>query len=105
MIFLIPCTIQSNPYYNTLLDRVTQEIKSDRGIRLRTNRSIQVEGAFGGGGLKDDYLYHRIQRRGKENVWKELLVVAMGFNLRKLHARLHNGRMHKRFLDKDPKTA
>jgi hypothetical protein len=78
-------------------------MKINRGIRLRINRSIQVEGAFGV--LKDDYLYHRIQRRGKENVWKELLVVAMGFNLRKLHARLHNGRIHTRFLDKDRETA
>jgi hypothetical protein len=42
-----------------------------------------------------------IQRRDKENAEKELIIAAMGFDLRKLHARLHNGRIHKRFLDND----
>ena len=78
-------------------------MNSTRGIRLRINRSIQVEGAFGV--LKDDYRYRRIQRRGKEKVLKELLFVGMGFNLRKLQSRYQNGRIHNRFLDKTPKMA
>lgn len=95
--------VQSNPHYNALLQRVNQEMNSTRGIRLRINRSIQVEGAFGV--LKDDYRYRRIQRRGKEKVLKELLFVGMGFNLRKLQSRYQNGRIHNRFLDKTPKMA
>ncbi len=35
---------------------------SPKGIELRVNRSIQVEGAFGV--LKHDYGYERMRRRG-----------------------------------------
>lgn len=74
---------------------------SEEGIRLRVNRSIQVEGAFGQ--IKQDYSYKRILRRGKEGVYKELLFLALGFNIRKLHNRIQEERINQRFLRKADK--
>lgn len=65
---------------------------------MRINRSIQVEGAFGV--IKGDYNYRRVLRKGKEAVYKELMLLAFGFNIRKLHNRISANRIGKRFLDK-----
>jgi len=43
-----------------------ENISTDKGIRLRVNRSIQVEGAFGV--LKTDYGFTRFLTRGKTSV-------------------------------------
>lgn len=43
-----------------------ENIMTDQGIKLRVNRSIQVEGAFGV--LKNDYDFNRFLTRGKNNV-------------------------------------
>ena len=67
-----------------------ERMNSSEGCRLRMNRGIQVEGWFGI--LKQDYAYRRILRRGKENVLKELLLIGMGANIRKLHNRIQSGR-------------
>ncbi len=56
-------------------------ITSERGIHLRTNRSIQVEGAFGL--IKNDFGFRRFLTTGKKNVRIELLFLAPGFNLKK----------------------
>ena len=62
--------------------KVSQEnITSERGILLRTNRSIQVEGAFGL--LKTDFGFRRFLTAGKKNVRVELFFLAQGFNLKK----------------------
>ena len=54
---------------------------SERGILLRKNRSIQVEGAFGL--LKTDFGIRRFLTGGKRNVRVELFFLALGFNLKK----------------------
>ena len=48
---------------------------SAEGIQLRTNRSIQVEGTFGV--LKEDFQFKRFNHRGKDNVHKMLLSLAL----------------------------
>ncbi len=48
-------------------------------------RSIQVEGAFGV--LKNDYQFQRFLLRGKNKVKLEILLLCMGYNLNKLHAK------------------
>ena len=58
-----------------------ENITSDRGIQLRMNRSIQVEGAFGL--IKNDFGFRRFLTTGKKNVRIELLFLALGFNLKK----------------------
>lgn len=50
------------------------------------NRSIQVEGAFGG--LENDYEFQRFLRCGKTKVKLEILLLSMGCNLNKLHAKI-----------------
>jgi len=65
-------------------------ITSPRGILLRMNRSIQVEGAFGV--LKEDYGFRRFLMRGKKNVRTEYLLLCLGYNVNKLHAKLQGDR-------------
>ena len=72
-----------------------QEVfESEYGIQLRVNRSIQVEGAFGI--TKEDLEYTRLRHRGKANVEKDLLLLAFGYNLLKLHNRIQKKRLGKR---------
>ena len=59
---------------------------SPEGIQLRTNRSIQVEGAFGV--LKQDFQFRRLLHRGNDHVRKMLYLLAMGFNISKLQHRI-----------------
>ena len=53
-----------------------ENILSETGIQYRTNRSIQVEGAFGV--LKNDYQFQRFLLRGKTKVKLEILLLCMG---------------------------
>lgn len=67
-----------------------ENILSETGILYRMNRSIQVEGAFGV--LKNDYEFQRFLLRGKSKVKLEILLLCMGYNLNKLHAKIQSGR-------------
>ncbi len=67
-----------------------ENILSERGILYRINRSIQVEGAFGM--LKNNYEFQRFLLRGKTKVKLEILLLCMGYNLNKLHAKIQNER-------------
>ena len=90
--------IYINKKYNGLQQENVERFLSEDGIRLRVNRSIQVEGAFGQ--IKEDYSYKRILRRGNDAVYKELLFLALGFNIRKLHNRIQEDRLMQRFIRK-----
>lgn len=63
-----------------------ERITTDWGKTLRVNRSIQVEGAFGV--LKEDYGFRRFLRRGEANVFTEILLYAMAYNVNKLHNKM-----------------
>jgi transposase len=63
-----------------------ERIATDWGKTLRVNRSIQVEGAFGV--LKEDYGFRRFLRRGEGNVFTEILLYAMAYNVNKLHNKM-----------------
>lgn len=67
-------------------DRIT----TDWGKTLRMNRSIQAEGAFGV--LKEDYGLRRFLRRGKGDVFTEVLLYAMAYNLSRLHNKLRQNK-------------
>ena len=67
-----------------------ENIKSDTGIKYRMNRSIQVEGAFGV--LKSDYEFQRFLLRGKTKVKLEFLLLSLGYNINKLHAKIQTNR-------------
>ena len=70
-----------------------ENIMSERGILYRMNRSIQVEGAFGV--LKNDYDFQRFLLRGKTKVKIEILLLCMGYNINKLHAKIQGDRLGK----------
>lgn len=68
-----------------------KNIMSRDGIRYRMNRSIQVEGAFGV--LKHDYGFDRFLTCGKINVKIEFLLLCIGYNINKLHAKIQGNRL------------
>ena len=68
-----------------------ENITSEKGILLRVNRSIQVEGAFGV--LKNDYNFNRFLTRGKNSVKTEFILLCFGYNVNKLHAKIQNERI------------
>ena len=81
-----PSSSRSNSY--NIREASRQNIISEKGIQLRINRSIQAEGVFGI--TKQDYSFRRFLTRGKENVRTEYLLLAMAFNLNKLHYRIRS---------------
>lgn len=74
-----------------LSEQSRRNITSSRGILLRINRSIQVEGAFGV--LKHDRNFKRFLMRGRTNISTELYLLCFGYNLRKLWAKCNTGRL------------
>jgi transposase len=67
-----------------------ENITSQKGILLRTNRSIQVEGVFGV--IKQDYGFRQFLLRGNKKVLTEALLVALGYNINKLHNKIQQNR-------------
>ena len=61
--------------------KARENLLSIEGIEIRINRSIQAEGAFGI--LKQDMGYVRIRRRGMKKVTAEIMMMCLGFNIRK----------------------
>ena len=70
-----------------------ERIQSEKGILLRINRSIQVEGAFGV--LKEDMGFRRFLLRGTTKVQTEIYLLSMAYNLNKLHNKIQSGRCGK----------
>lgn len=66
---------------------------SPKGIELRVNRSIQVEGDFGI--IKQNYGYTRTRRRGIEKVSTEIMLTALGLNIAKLIRYYQTGKLNK----------
>jgi transposase len=70
-----------------------ENIMTEKGILLRINRSIQVEGAFGV--LKSDHNFNRFLTRGRNSVKTEFILLCLGYNVNKLHAKIQNDRCGK----------
>ena len=62
---------------------VLNNLNSIHGALLRTNRSIQAEGAFGT--IKWNREYKRARRRGLKSLILEISMISCGFNLHKYH--------------------
>jgi len=73
-------------------------ITSEKGTLLRINRSIQVEGAFGV--IKQDYGFRQFLLRGKKKVQTEILLIAMGYNINKLHHKIQKKRTRTQLFEK-----
>lgn len=72
-----------NVTLNQMQEEVDKILSTELGKRLKSNRSSQAEGTFGL--IKQDLGYQRIRRRKTENVKLELMLLSIGYNLRKYH--------------------
>ena len=80
---------------NLELTRLKQEAEnnllSPKGIEIRVNRSVQVEGIFGI--EKQDYRYIRTRRRGIEKVSAEIMLAFLGLNIKRLFRYYETGKV------------
>ena len=67
-----------------------KRITSEYGTQLRMNRNIQAEGSFAD--IKEDMGFRRYLYRGKENVTAQSILLAIGYNMKKLHHKIQSGR-------------
>ena len=74
------------PEYELLKEEARKNLQSPKGIEVRINRSIQVEGAFGQ--IKNNMNYDRIRRRGLKKVSCEIMLMCLGANIRKYFSTL-----------------
>ena len=64
------------------INQSEENLLSPKGIELRVNRSIQVEGTFGI--IKQDMPFDRFTRTSLDKVSTEFMMVCLGLNIRKL---------------------
>ena len=76
-----------------------ERITDPEGIILRMNRSIQSEGAFGV--VKQDHGFRQFLLRGNRKVTTEILLIAMAYNVNKLHAKIQQNRTGTQLFKKD----
>jgi len=76
-----------------------ERITSPEGIVLRMNRSIQSEGAFGT--VKQNYGFRQFLLRGHEKVSVEIQLLAMAYNINKLHSKIQQNRTGTQLFRKD----
>ena len=76
-------TIRMNRELTAIHHEVISNLKSDLGVVLRTNRSVQAEGTFGS--IKWNRSYKRAKRRGIESIILEFTLISIGFNLYKFY--------------------
>ena len=67
-----------------------ERILSEEGRRLRLNRTIQAEGSFAV--TKEDMHFRRYLCRGRENVLTESILIAIAYDITKLHQKIQSGR-------------
>jgi hypothetical protein len=67
-----------------------ENITSPLGILLRTNRSIQFEGAFGV--IKENYRFRQFLLRGNKKVLTEITLLAIAYNINKYHRKIQDNR-------------
>lgn len=76
--------------YEHLKDEAMNNLLSPKGIEIRINRSIQVEGTFGQ--IKRNMNYERIRRRGMDKVSCEIMLMCLGVNIRRYFISLDNNK-------------
>jgi hypothetical protein len=86
-----PKEIEVNPEFVAFREESLTNITSEHGIKLRMNRSIQVEGTFGV--IKQDHHFRRFLCGGKDKVKSELILLGIGYNIRKLYRKTMDGRL------------
>lgn len=78
-------------YFAEQRAQMEKKIETTEGKLLRMNRSIQAEGVFGY--VKTDLQFRRFTLKGVQKVGAEWTLLAMAFNILKLHHKTQNGRL------------
>ena len=81
-------TLKFSPAFEAYRKQSAANIATEEGINERVNRSIQAEGAFSK--VKDGLAYDRFRRKGMKKIVADMIMVAMGINLNKLHSKILN---------------
>ena len=89
------------PQYELLKEEARNNLQSPKGIEIRINRSIQVEGTFGQ--VKQNMQYNRMRRRGIEKVSCEFMLVCLGVNIRKFFTFLNTKEIKSKYWQKSEK--
>lgn len=77
--------IEVNHRLNELKERARNLLTSEKGLRHRSKRPVEVEAVFGQ--LKSNNKFNRFTFKGLEMVEMEFLLMALGHNLRKMAAK------------------
>ena len=88
------------PEYELLKEEARKNLQSPKGIEIRINRSIQVEGAFGQ--IKQNMQYTRIRRRGLGKVSCEIMLMCLGVNIRKYFSSLDGEKIKSNYWNTPP---
>ena len=75
---------------NKMRRETLKRITSEYGTQLRMNRSIQAEGSFAV--IKEDMNFRRYLYCGKDNVLAQSVLLAIAYNINKLHFKVQGGR-------------
>lgn len=78
-------TLKFSPVFDQQRKQSEANILSEAGVNQRINRSIQAEGAFAK--MKDGVGYTRFRHRSMNKVVADMVLVALGLNLNKLHSK------------------
>ena len=92
--------VELNNDYELLKENARQNLLSPKGIEIRINRSIQVEGTFGQ--IKQNMRYDRIRRRGMERVKCEIMLMCLGRNIRKMFTLIDKPIIKSKYWEKSP---
>lgn len=74
-------------------------ITTEKGILLRMNRSIQVEGAFGV--IKEDYGFRRFLTRGKPKTETQFFLISFAHNIKKYFNKAKDKRLKTELFEKE----
>lgn len=90
--------VELNKDYELLKNNARDNLLSPKGIEIRINRSIQVEGTFGQ--IKQNMGYDRIRRRQIERVEVEIMLTCLGRNIRKLFTMMDKTNIKSKYREK-----
>ena len=90
--------VELNKDYELLKNNARDNLLSPKGIEIRINRSIQVEGTFGQ--IKQNMGYDRIRRRQIKRVEVEIMLTCLGRNIRKLFTMMDKTNIKSKYWEK-----
>lgn len=76
-------TISKNVIREELENKVRENLSTEEGIKLKIQRSQQVEGAFGV--IKQDMKFTRFHRKNLRNTRMEFMLICLGYDLLKYY--------------------